>query len=64
MEVVNVVRNAHSLIDYFDAGTLKNPVINWKGCDIECFNPISFARYADPGESATNIQVAPEYIAK
>lgn len=64
MEVVNVVRNAHSLIDYFDAGTLKNPVINWKGCDIECFNPISFARYSDPGESATNIQVAPEYIAK
>lgn len=64
MEVVNVIRNAHSLIDYFDAGTLNNPVINWKDCDIEYFNLISFARYSDPGASATNIVISPEYITK
>ena len=64
MEVVNVIRNADDRIDYFDAGSLKNPVINWKGCDIEYFNPISFARYSDPGTSANNIRIAPEYIVK
>lgn len=64
MEVVNVIRNADSRIDYFDAGSLRNNVITWKDCDIDYFNPISFARYQDPGESATNIRIAPEYLIK
>lgn len=62
MEVVNVIRNADSRIDYFDAGNLSNPVINWKDCDVDYFNPISFARYQDLGELANNLRIAPEYI--
>lgn len=62
MEVINVIRNCDSNIDYFDAGSLKNPVINYKNCDPEYFNPISFCRYSDLGADATNIRVAPEYI--
>ena len=64
MEVVNIIRNADTRIDYFDAGSLKNPVINWTNCDIDYFNQISFARYQDVGLSATNIRIAPEYIVK
>lgn len=64
MEVVNVIRNADSRIDYFDAGNVRNPIINWTDCDIEYFNPISFARYADPSNSSANIRIAPEYILK
>lgn len=62
MEVVDVIRHADERIDYFDAGSLNNPVINWKGCDVEYFNPISFARYVDPGVTSHNIRIAPEYI--
>lgn len=62
MEVVNVIRNADSRIDYFDAGSLKNPVINWFDCDIDAFNPISFARYVDPDIYASNIRISPEYL--
>jgi len=62
MEVVNVIRNADSRIDYFDAGSLKNPVINWYNCDIEWFNAISFARYMDPDIYEKNIRIAPEYL--
>lgn len=64
MEVVNVIRNSDSRIDYFDAGSLKNPVINWKGCDPDYFNMISFARYTEPGTYSNNIRVAPEYIVR
>lgn len=62
MEVVNVIRKSDSRIDYFDAGSLKNPVITYFNCDIEYFNAISFARYSDPGESATNIRISPECL--
>lgn len=62
MEVVNVIRNCHSLIDYFDAGSIKNPVINWYKCDEEYFNPISFARLVDPASTKTNIRIAPECL--
>lgn len=62
MEIVNVIRNADSRIDYFDAGSLNNPIIIWDDCDVEYFNPISFCRYSDPGESSNNIRIAPEYI--
>ena len=62
MEVVNVVKSADSRIDYFDAGSLNNPVINWRGCDVEYFNAISFARHSDPGVSSNNIRIAPECL--
>lgn len=64
MEVVDVIRNADSRIDYFDAGSLKNPVINWKDCDIDCFNAISFSRYLSNPSSSQNIRIAPEYLIK
>jgi LysM repeat protein len=64
MEIVNVVRNADSRIDYFDAGSLNNDVIKYFDCDPDWFNYISFARFSDPGVSATNIRVNPEYIVK
>ena len=62
MEVVDVVRNADSKIDYFDVGSAKTPGIVWDKCDIEYFNYISFARYNDPGESSQNIRIAPNYV--
>lgn len=74
MEVVNVIENADPLIRYFDAGSLKNPVINWGekriignssqivNFDIEYFNPISFAQYKDVGLSENNIRVAPDWV--
>lgn len=73
MEVVDVIEGADSRIKYFDAGSLKNPVINWGerrtvgakdvivNFDIEYFNPISFARYKDVG-SSDNIRIAPDWI--
>lgn len=62
MEVVNVIQKSDSRIAYFDAGSLKNPVITWSNCDPEYFNPISFSRYADPGSSATNIRISPDCL--
>lgn len=62
MEVVDVIRNADSRIDYFDAGSLKNPVINWYECDPGYFNAISFARYVEPSTASKTIRIAPEYI--
>ena len=64
MEVVNVIRSADDRIDYFDAGSLNNPVINWRDCDVEYFNPISFCQYSDPGDSYNNIRINPNYIVK
>ena len=74
MEVVEVIQNADSHIRYFDAGSLHNPVINWgerrtlngnsyiAKFDIEYFNPISFARYQDVGDTEDNIRIAPSWI--
>ena len=75
MEVVEVIENADENIRYFDAGSLKNPVINWGekrdvgngqtllvGYDIDYFNPISFARYNDVGAGEGNIRIAPDYV--
>lgn len=64
MEVVNVIRSADDRIDYFDAGSLNNPVITWRDCDVEYFNPISFCQYSDPGDSYNNIRINPNYIVK
>ena len=62
MEVVDVIRNADSRIDYFDGGSLKNPIINWYDCDIGYFNAISFARFLEPSIVSKTIRIAPEYI--
>lgn len=62
MEVVNVIQGCCSDIAYFDAGSIRNPVINWKDCDPDYFNAISFARYQDLGTAANNIIVNPSYV--
>jgi len=64
MEVVDVIQNADSRIDYFDAGSINNPIINYKDCDTSYFNPISFARYLDIGDISQNLRIAPEYLLK
>jgi LysM repeat protein len=63
MEVVNVVRNSDSRIDYFDAGNLYTDVIRYFDCDPEWFNYISFARF-NAQTTMKNIRVNPEYIVK
>lgn len=74
MEVVSVIEGADSRIRYFDAGSLKNPVINWGErrtvgsttkivqFDVEYFNPISIAQYKDVGDDQNNIRIAPDWI--
>lgn len=76
MEVVEVIQKADPRIRYFDAGSLRNPVINWGekriiggekrlvAFDVEYFNPISFARYQDVGVDEGNIRIAPEWVIK
>ena len=62
MEIVKIVQNSDTRIDYFDAGSATNPVVVWSNCDPEYFNIISFARFLDPGTSATNLTIAPECL--
>lgn len=62
MEVVRCIQAADSRIDYFDAGSLSNPVINWSNCDCDYFNYISFARFVDLGSASTNLRIAPECL--
>lgn len=62
MEIVNVITAADDNIAYFDAGSPNNPVINWKECDCECFNPISFAKFDDVGATANNLRISPECL--
>lgn len=71
MEVVNVIRNCDDRIDYFDAGSINNPIINWIDCDVEYFNAISFAKYnknditnTNPVNASKNIRIAPDYLVK
>lgn len=64
MEIVNVITAADDNIAYFDAGSPNNPVINWKECDCECFNPISFAKFDDVGATANNLRISPECIVR
>ena len=63
MEIVNVIQSCSSDIAYFDAGSIKNPVINWYECDPDYFNAISFARYID-APAANNIRINPNYIVR
>ena len=49
--------------DYFDAGSIANPVINWdSGADIDYFSYTSFARYRDLGTTAQNIRIAADSL--
>lgn len=64
MEIVNVVQNADDRIVYFDAGSPTNPIINWRNCDPEYFNYISFAKFEDLGDTSTNIRIAPECVVR
>jgi hypothetical protein len=50
------------MIRYFDAGKLNVSLINWAGCDIGYFNPISYARLINPTDITDNIIVSPEWI--
>ena len=62
MEVVKVIQGSDSRIEYFDAGSINNPVINWKDCNPDYWNYISFARFKDPGTTADNIRIAPSSL--
>jgi hypothetical protein len=62
MEIVNVIESCDEHIKYFDAGSVRTPVINYYDCDPEYFNYISFAKYTDLSSSATNIRIAPECL--
>ena len=64
MEVVDVIENSHPAIRHFDPGSpgTQNYGIVWDGCDIDWFNPISFAKFSDPGTSSNNIRINPAYI--
>ena len=64
MEIVKVIQGCDDRITYFDAGSPSNPVIKWHNCDIEYFNPISFARYNEPTTASTCIRIAPECLIK
>jgi hypothetical protein len=64
MEVVNVIESADSRIEYFDAGSINNPVINYKDVDVEYFNPISYAQYINLDDSQDNLRIAPECLNK
>lgn len=62
MEAVKVIQNADSRVEYFDAGSLSNPVIVWSGCDEDYFNIISFARLTDLGTTSNNLRIAPSCL--
>lgn len=61
MEIVDVIQKSDSRISYFDAGSLRNPVITWTNCDIDYFNAISFARYIRRSDKL-DIRIAPECL--
>ena len=62
MDLVETIENCDSRIRHFDPGSPKSYGIEYYSCDIEYFNPISFARYLDPETSQINIRVNPAYI--
>lgn len=64
LEIVDVIQNADSRITYFDAGSPTNPIINYRNCDSDYFNYISYAKYEDLGDTVTNLRIAPECLVK
>ena len=66
MEVIDVIEGSHTQIRHFDPGSpgTANYGIVWDKCDPAWWNPVSFAKLQDPGESADNIRIHPAYITK
>ena len=62
MDLVETIEGCDNRIRHFDPGSPKSFGIEWYSCDIEYFNPISFARYLDPESTQINIRVNPAYI--
>ena len=59
---VETIENCDPGIRHFDPGAPKSYGIEYYSCDIEYFNPISFARYAPLQNSTIDIRVNPAYI--
>lgn len=64
LEIVDVIQNADTRITYFDAGSPTNPIINYRNCDPDYFNPVSYAKYEDLGDTSTNLRISPECLVK
>lgn len=63
MDVVDSIEGCDTRIRHFDPGSAKSYGIEWYQCDIEYFNPISFAHYNDIANDKTiTIRVDPDYI--
>jgi hypothetical protein len=62
MDIVEVIERCDKDIRHFDPGSPKSFGIEYYSCDIEYFNPISFARYLQPDTTSTNIRINPAYI--
>ena len=63
MDVVDSIEGCDTRIRHFDPGAAKSYGIEWYQCDIEYFNPISFAHYSDIANDKTiTIRVDPDYI--
>lgn len=62
MDLVEAIEGCDSRIRHFDPGSAKTYGIVWYGCDIDYFNPISFARYILPPTTNVDIRVNPLYI--
>ena len=62
MDIVETIETCDERIRHFDPGSSKSYGIEYYSCDIEYFNPISFARYLAPSSTSIDIRVNPSYI--
>ena len=62
MDCVEVIEGCDSRIRHFDPGSPQNYGIYWFNCDIEYFNPISFAKYTPSQATTIDIRINPSYI--
>lgn len=62
MEIVDVIENSDSRIRHFDPGSAKTSGIVWTDCDIDYFNPISFAKYDQSLAKGQALRINPEYL--
>lgn len=60
-EIIDIVEGSDSRIRHFDPGSLKTECIVWDDCDIDYFNPISFARYVNT-EGSVDLRIDPSFI--
>ena len=60
-EIIDIVEGADSRIRHFDPGSLKTECIVWDDCDVDYFNPISFARYVNT-EGSVDLRIDPSFI--